>query len=1323
MTNQPFLILFWALIIPLGLSAQPDKSSPKIKTFGYPFMEVYGSTDYDFGSQNFDILAGHDGKVYFANFEGILVYDGAGWTQLPLPNNTGTYSLAKAPDGTVYVGGVNEFGYLTTQANGQLGFISLKDKIGDRVNKSYTCSKATSNGNQILFMATDLVFSVDHKSKDVVVIETPYANHRTRVINQQVYSILPDSTYLLSSGKWQLIGPSKIQFEGGKIHSVEINEQRCILVSKKGFFEFHSETPIQIHPDVRRFLEESNPYAIDLMQGKYIAISSFAGFLITDLEGNPVKLLTETHGLPTDLVLSSGVDQNGVLWIGTNNGIVKAEVFSSIGTLQSSLLVEGAVEAVRSIHRHNEYLYLSSYDGIFRYKWEDLLNPMNTKRPEQLSGFFGDKIIETSKDLVFVTQQSTLVLRNDELVPIPGTEEGIFWMGFKDLRSDDLMLGSAIGQIMHLRKNGNTWEVAGKFNSSFSVAEFMEPGEGDDFWVSNRNEGLFKITYDWETSRVVSEKNYGADDGLPSNQNNFVFRLADSIYIGTKAGAYVYDPIKDQFRKDEGLLDMANEKDINRMSESPDSDIYYYTDRIYQLRKTNDGFKKRVFPPAKVQKHELMDIHALDSLNFFAPLFGPVLHIDPRHPEIKPKFGMNITLISSLSSLDSAYFGGFGQVPEITFAHDDNAMRIGFAAAYYQDENETQYRWKLNGNDWSDWSGENTKDFTNLSHGAYTFEVAAKNANGIEATPSIVRFVVATPWYFTIWAYALYTVFFLAFLWLLLKLNSRRLVREKRKLESIVQERTYEIQEQKVELEQQHNQLVQMDDLKNRFFINISHELRTPLTLIMGSIDRLMQNDKAAPDELKSKLSTSYRNSERLMKMVSNILDISKLEGGKMELYAALVNPTRALTKVSDFFTSRFHDKEINFQLNSKVESNIYLDVEKFETIFVNLLANAYKFTPEGGEINVHIIETDDQVSISVKDNGLGIEEKDVAFVFDRFYQSSHIKSGEGMGVGLALTKELVELHRGEISVASEIGKGTTFSVGFLKGRDHLTPNQIVESEIKSAKDLSDKYPLHEDIEKSPSGPELQDANGNPHILIVEDNQEMSKFIVETLGNDYQISTAGNGQQGLDFLKQHKPDLIITDYLMPIMDGYEMTTEIKKMEGFAHLPIIFLTARAREQDKINVLNLGVNDYLFKPFNAQELLVRIKNLLQMKEQRQEYVDEQSIDSIEWSDFPSTLQQQIDDYIESHIKEEITGEDLADALAQSKRSVYRKIKANTGLSVMMYIREYRLRKARTMLENRAYQTVSEVSYAVGFNYISYFTRCYKERFGKQPSDYFE
>lgn len=1132
-----------------------------------------------------------------------------------------------------------------------------------------------------------------------------------------IYSYYSDSLYRLEDNIWKALRYSSLgnSSNARKIIPVDINEKKTIVVTNHGFFDFETEQKININPSVSDFLKKAKSLNVDLLAKKFISLSTNNGLLITDLEGNPVQYLNKQKGLSDNLVLKTTLDSTGLLWVATNFGITKVELVSPFSVFDKRAGIEGNVSYVEE---YKENIYLATATGTLRQKWAQLQNPLQDYTFEKMNSHESRYLIKTDDELISLANDIPLILQNGTFQNITGSFKSYYWTGFKFRNSEDLLIGSRNGKLLHLRKNLGEWKVTKELDVSFPDIVFMAQGEGQNIWITHRN-GVIKLEYDLKISSVISTKTYGQADGLPYPTDNYVFDIGSKPCFSTFGGIYRYDAAADRFEQDERFIESLGNQPVLRITEDVEGNVYCLGDGYLILKKTPFGYKLNRIINEKLYNYNPFNIIALDSTNIFLPTFGAFVHVDPSIPLEMESFETKITSIEALDQSDTTYYAGFGKLTDLLELNEqDNSLRIAFTAAFYQNNDRTVFKWRIKELDetWSSWSSETKKDYTNIPHGTYTFEVVAKNIHFIESDPATIRFTVFPPWYLTWWAYGLYTILAAGFVWGIVLLNTRRLLIKNIQLEEKIEERTEEIS-------QQRNKLLEMDDLKKRFFVNISHELRTPLTLSMGTIDQALRGTYGAlNDELYANLKVSKSNSERLLKMVNNILDISKLEGGKIQLYTSPADPARIVQKVLAFFSSRLADKQISLNEELVEGVEVYLDQDKLETILINLVSNAFKFTPKGGQISVLMKDESDGLVLIVRDSGDGIPTSDLNLVFDRFYQSSSTKSGEGIGVGLALTKELVELHHGSIHAQND--HGAVFTLKFQKGKDHLSPNQIVEEPHETTHSLADKYVLRDDPKKE-EGIEIIDEVHGSHILLVEDNPEMRQFVGKILSVNYKVSMVEDGQKGLEFLKNEKPDLIVTDYLMPNMDGYEMAMEIKKSEDLAFIPLIFLTARAREQDKINVLNLGVDDYLFKPFNPEELMVRIKNLLARKNQRSSFVLQESIDprDIEWKEFPSKMKLQVDEFIESNLKDDITSDQLAEFTNQSDRTLYRKIKVNTGLSVMGYVREYRLRKARTLLENQELKTVSEVGYAVGFNYLSHFTKNYKERFGKNPSEYLD
>ncbi len=1334
---KPVLAFLLFLLLHLTGWAQTDSSQTSIKRIGIPFMVTYGLSDYSsktatYGAQNYDVLVGDDQKIYFANIEGVLVFDGVNWTRLRLPGRAATYSLSKASDGTIYVGGLNEIGYLSNSTNGTLEYHSLMPEFRKISDDNFTGFFNFMLHDEVVFSDSKLIVIFNYKTGEMQVVKKPdQVSPIQRSYQDALYTYHGDSLYRLDGSGWEAVRLSKLSksSDGNNVLPIDIGKNETIVITNNGFFDFETEEKLNIDQSVSKFLAEAKLINVNLLADKYLSISTNKGLLITDVRGNPFQFLNEQKGLSNNLVFNTTLDSTGLLWVAANLGITKVEISSPFSLFDKRAGLTGNVSFIQ---QEQDDLFLATAAGTLRQKWNQLLNPLEPYTFQKLSDEESRFLIQGNKEIISLSVGGPQVIQNEEVRSLSDAPADYYWTGFRYRDSDDLLIGSRKGQMLHLSKKGGKWVINKELPTSFPDILFMAEGENNQIWITHRN-GVFKMEYNREQALLMSTKSYGQSDGLPFPTDNYVFDIGSKPCFSTFNGIYRYDAATDKFVKDERFIESLGDQPVLRIAEDAAGNIYCLGDGILILKKTNKGYQLQRILNEKIANYNPFNITALDTANILLPTFGAFVHLDPTIPLHMDSFKTTITGIGSLGHSDTLYYGGFGVPKEnLAVSFKDNALRISFAAAFYQNIDRIEYKWRIKELDqvWSDWSQETKKDYTNLPHGSFTFEVVARNVHFVESDPATIQFTVFPPWYFTWWAYVFYLGLFVLFIWAIVKIYTRKIRADRTRLEAIVTDRTREINEQMILAEGnaetislQRDKLVKMDELKSHFFLNISHELRTPLTLVMGTVERALNGSYGDLDSrLKENLNVSANNSRRLFKMVNNILDISKLESGGVQIKASPLLVSGRLSKVADFFSSKFHNKNITLSVDLRSNSLLYVDVEKFETIFINLIGNAFKFTPSGGVIAISAEEDEHWVHLSVSDNGTGIPSESLPFVFDRFYQNPDQINDQGTGLGLALCKELVELHQGKIQVASEYGKGSTFTVSFQKGKDHLDPDKIVE--VPTA-----EVPINDMIlpEEKATLPAFQrnESEEAPHILVVEDNSEMSRFIAEILSDDYHVSVVENGRKGLEFLEEIKPDLILTDYLMPEMDGFEMASEIKKTQRLAFIPMIFLTARAEEEDRVNVLNLGVDDFLAKPFNSTELLARIKNLLATKAHRDEFIEELEIDSSEiaWTEFNSKLRDNLDAYIKQNIEKEISGEDLANNTGHSERSLYRKVKANTGLSLMQYVREYRLRQARTLLESKEMSTVSEVAYAVGFNYLSHFTKNFKERFGKTPSEYLD
>ncbi len=541
----------------------------------------------------------------------------------------------------------------------------------------------------------------------------------------------------------------------------------------------------------------------------------------------------------------------------------------------------------------------------------------------------------------------------------------------------------------------------------------------------------------------------------------------------------------------------------------------------------------------------------------------------------------------------------------------------------------------------------------------------------------------------------------------LLAAREKALEEEKRANEQRIQlrERELSLQEER----SKKNQLRDLNELKNRFFTNITHEFRTPLTVIMGMGEHIKGN------ELEKKL--ILRNSRNMLRLINQLLDLSKLEQGDLPLNMVQADVVAYVRYLTESFYSIAQEKDIRLTFYAEEEA-IFMDFdeEKLQYIIYNLLSNAFKFTPVGGKIILHLKEEDGMLKIRVQDSGVGIPAEKLPHIFDRFYQvnDSDTHKPEGTGIGLAYTKELINLLGGKIEVNSEVNKGTTFDCYLPISRK--APAQT-SGDLNKVPETSIGITDHPVMLKP-----AWDSEERPVILIVEDNADLVIYMQSVLSLDYEIEIARNGEEGIHRAIELVPDLIISDVMMPIKDGFELCETLKTDLRTSHIPIILLTAKAAQEDKLTGLSYGADAYLLKPFDKRELLIRVEKLIQLRQALQTTYatalpQNGTTDNDQEGEFLHRLREKITAELDNA---DFTIPELAEAVGMSQIQVYRKLKALTGQTPSQFIRHFRLEKGKILLKDTDL-TVSEIAYDVGFSDPNYFSKTFHQAYGVPPGEF--
>ena len=851
-------------------------------------------------------------------------------------------------------------------------------------------------------------------------------------------------------------------------------------------------------------------------------------------------------------------------------------------------------------------------------------------------------------------------------------------------QSGNLWVGTNGGGLSMLDKNkeefihfkndpGNSFSIS---NNSVSVIHRDKNGT---LWIGTNGGGLNKYNPKDKTFIRFREK-----DGLPNEMICGILEDdAGNLWISTYKGVSKFNPQTEKFKNfgvEDGL--QGNEFNTWAFCKSKSGRMYFGGTNGLSYFHPDSLKDNLVIPPVVITDFQL--------------LHKPVqIGYDPNWER---------TILQT----------SIAETKQIDLKYDDNIISLEFSALDFNNPERNQYTYILEGFD-KNWTRTTAKrrfvTYTNLDPGEYTFRVKGSNNDEIwnEAGTSL-KIIIHPPWWATWWSYILY-----GFVSILIFASSTRFYLNRQRMKT------------QLELEHEHaKKLEEVDKMKSNFYANISHEFRTPLMLILGPVEKLLSKVKEEDNQKQAGLIKG--NAKRLLTLINQLLDLSRLEAGKLKLKASFGNIAQFVKGLAMEFESIAERKDISLKvLMEKEFVEAYFDKEKLEKIITNLLSNAFKFTPSGGRITVKLSETStNQVEIIIRDSGIGIPKSELTKIFDRFYQvdGSHTREHEGTGIGLALTKELVELHKGNIFVDSVEGHWTEVKLNFPLGREHLTDAEIIDAgdfEMHKIENV-------EELAKSDSeAEELLNDNliDKTIVLIVEDNSDVREYIKDALMETYHVEEAANGEQGLRKAEKFIPDLIVSDIMMPKMDGYEMTRQLRQNDKTSHIPIILLTAKSDKDSRLEGLGLGADDYLIKPFDSDELLARIKNLIETRRRLQEKFgtgaailkkpEKANLSCLD-EQFMNRIMMVVDEHL---AEEEFSIEEFGKDVGMSRSQMHRKLKALTGKSASVYLRTVRLVKAKQLIEEKK-GTISEISYQVGFSSPAYFSRCFKDEFGFTPSE---
>lgn len=999
-------------------------------------------------------------------------------------------------------------------------------------------------------------------------------------------------------------------------------------------------------------------------------------------------------------------DKFGNLWIGTKSGDIfkvsnrlsSKAVYTNYTTEKNLKIYYSQLEIKSLLEDKNGIIWVGSFGGGIY-----LIDPktgrverivQDKKNPHSLSNNFIHSIIQSRDGSIWIGTGAGGLNKYDP-------EKKIFTQYIYDAKNKNTISSNEISAVCEDSKGfiwaGTTTKGLNRINPATNEIETFSHIASDVTSISSnrinclfidKKQNMWIGTFGGGLNKWISETNsfehFTSKDGLPSNIiNSIVEDKFGNLWISTDKGLSLFRVSEKTFKNydvDDGL--QGNEfLQSSGISSTYDGKIYF---------------------------------GGVNGLNFF----DPQKLYEKSKPAKLTFTDFKIFNRSVIPGKDSPLETNILYAKEIYLSHDQNFFTIEYAALDFTNPDKTQYAYKLEGfnDEWITAGKQRFATFTNLDPGEYLLRVKSTNSEGDWNDGITLKVIILPPWWQTWWAYILYTIFIVSILYSFRQYEMKRVkLRNELKLKEFESKKLQEV-----------------DQLKSHFFANISHEFRTPLTLILGLIQKFEMKtfDKTALEDY----GIMKRNALRLLQLINQLLELSKIESGNAKLSATESDIVAFVKRIFASFASYAEQKNIRLIFNNKpinTETSerimLYFDKDKMDKIISNLISNAVKYTPDGNEIEVKITAQNDFVIIKVINTGVTISQADIIHLFDRYYKVHSAERGlfEGTGLGLALVKELVELHKGHITVTSEYDV-TEFGVSIPLGKAHLNADEIVETSAEVDKILDSidisgsesirSYTIHDENETVEVEKDL--------ILIVEDHNDLRKFIKDNLSENYNIIESSNGKDGLAIAIDKIPDLIISDIMMPEMDGYTFCRNIKLNEKTNHIPIILLTAKASTQDKLEGLELGADDYLIKPFNPEELKIRVRNLIKTREElRRKFTSEMILKPAEVIVPSSQVQfiERLKSIIEANMENESFGVDqLSNEAGMSRSQLHRKLKAIINQSTTEFIRNFRLQRAAQLILQDA-GSMAEIAYKVGFNSQAYFNKSFQEFFGCSPTEY--
>ena len=1292
---------------------------------GTPFMAQWPRAELKIHTANRKVLQGPNGMVYVGNGSTLLEFDGVRWRKYDLPNATRVRDFT-FHEGLLYAGTTSDLLVLRPNAQRQPEWHSLvadwpaeKKRFGDIW---YTVSW----GQWVIFLAEEHLFVWD--GQQIHDLERPdgqldmlvAAGGRLWVSDRKgrLFRFSPDTLRLQPVLRFA----PDMRFRD----ALDWPDGRILLFSRHHGLWWLEKDRLQAADDsVQAPLKDQFLYDAELLPDGTVAVGTIGhGLLLLDSNLHLLRRLTREDGLFSNLQAAVGTDDQGGLWSVGDNGLQRLQWPSPLTRIlpRSGEEIGGVNQLL--LFRKQPLLVASGLVRIQQPAVEQ--SPRLEMLPGSRGQLFGALAVDDHQLLVareggFWLAEVDTDWRLHWKQPL---QEMLFgWYVIASRHFPGRYYGIGSHGLVQLEQHKDGRWTGRRLLDSHDLAHRVVEDEQGRVWAGGNIGKVYR--HDPATGET---REWSVADGLAPG-NVVPFWLDGQLVIGTTQG--LKQLRQGRFVPAEGVPAFLSREDSEIYRIIRDQRGNYWVrlgDHNGVLEQTVEGWVWNEAPLLPIAASVSVEfLEDAQGIIWIADGSGQVYRYNPAQPPMMEAHPRILLRKVSLRQDNRILYGGAGLTgwDWPTLAAEENALRFEYALTRFVRNDATEYRSRLLGMEsgWTPWSRETRRDVTNLGAGAYTLQLQARDVYGQQYETRISGMRVAPFWYATPTAKAGYLLLLLLASFWLFRLGHRwrlhQLEKEKMRLSALVDMRTREVRRQARKLEE-------MNEAKSRFFANVSHEFRTPLTLTIGPLETVCKEQAAElPESTRRYLQLALTNARRMLSLVGQILDINRLEAGRMPLRVAEADLAAFLRMTAERFQPRMQQLDIHFETRGLEEPVLlYYDVDHMDKVVGNLLSNASKFTPAGGQVILSLEAGPEQVVIRVADSGPGVADEEKADIFRRYYQSNRARNATqpGTGIGLALCKELVMLHHGHIHVEDRAEGGAVFVLALPRGHAHFDPQDLVQPDPDSRQTSGwlAEAPQDDPLEQE------QQHEGQTRVLVVDDNAELRAFLRMRLEGEFRVMEAADGHEALECMRAEPPDVVVTDQMMPGMDGLQLLEAIRADAELMATPVLMLSAKSTHRDTVEGLQAGADDYLAKPFDSAELIVRLQALLahraRLRRQMEQEWAQRSSDAViataPAADLPDGARKLLQ-RIETRLHDSAFNiEEMAREMAMERSTLYRNCREWFDCSPSELLRRERLLRARTLLQQGGH-TVAEVAYAVGFDSHAYFSRCFKQETGLSPS----